>query len=169
MYLECVSVPKGRSVPIASSSPDRMCTPADPASSQRSEETEKLIKKSHEAKACSYSPYSKFPVGAALLTEDGRIFTGCNIENSSLTVGICAERVAIHKAVSEGCTKFKSLAVASDKKENFITPCGACRQVMCEFGTKWEVHMTKADMSHMTMTVEELLPLSFGPEDLETK
>ncbi|XP_078286946.1 cytidine deaminase-like [Rhinoraja longicauda] len=147
-----------------------MCTPADPASASghTSEETKKLIRKSHEAKAFAYCPYSKFPVGAALLTEDGKIFTGCNVENSTLTVGICAERVAIYKAVSEGCTKFKSIAVASDRKDHFITPCGSCRQVMSEFGTKWEVHMTKTDMSHKTMTVEELLPMSFGPKDLET-
>ncbi|XP_051899304.1 cytidine deaminase-like isoform X2 [Pristis pectinata] len=146
-----------------------MCTPADQTATQKAEEADKLIRKSHEAKAFSYSPYSKFPVGAALLTEDGRIFTGCNIENASLTVGICAERVAIHKAVSEGCTNFKSIAIASDRADHFITPCGACRQVMREFGTKWEVHMTKPDMSCKTMTVEELLPMSFGPKDLQTK
>ncbi|XP_069764255.1 cytidine deaminase-like isoform X2 [Narcine bancroftii] len=143
-----------------------MCTLAEQTTVQEAEEADRLIRKSHEAKACSHSPYSKFPVGAALLTEDGKIFTGCNIENVSLTVGICAERVAIHKAVSEGCTRFKSIAIASGRNDHFITPCGACRQVMREFGTKWKVHMTKPDMSHVTMTVEELLPMSFGPEDL---
>ncbi|XP_062918825.1 cytidine deaminase-like isoform X1 [Mobula hypostoma] len=148
---------------------DRMCTPAEQTATQKAQEADKLIEKSHEAKACSYSPYSRFPVGAALLTEDGKIFTGCNIENASLTVGICAERVAIHKAVSEGCTKFKSIAIASSRADDFITPCGACRQVMREFGMKWEVHMTKPDMTRKTMTVEELLPMSFGPEDLQTK
>ncbi|XP_072348616.1 LOW QUALITY PROTEIN: cytidine deaminase-like [Scyliorhinus torazame] len=148
---------------------DRMCTPTAPTALQKKEEVEKLVSKSQEAKSFAYCPYSKFPVGAALLTEDGKVFTGCNIENSSFTLGICAERTAIHKAISEGFKKFKAIAISSDKSDNFIVPCGACRQVMVEFGTKWEVHLTKPDKTYKTMTVEELLPMSFGPRDLTTK
>uniref|UniRef100_UPI00398F0C91 cytidine deaminase-like isoform X1 n=2 Tax=Pristiophorus japonicus TaxID=55135 RepID=UPI00398F0C91 len=147
----------------------RMCTPTQQTDLQKAEETDKLVKKSQEAKALAHCPYSKFPVGAAVMTEDGQVFTGCNIENACFTVGICAERVAMHKAISEGCNKFKAIAISSDKKDQFITPCGACRQVMREFGTKWEVHLTKCDGTHKTMTVEELLPASFGPEDMAAK
>ncbi|XP_067830385.1 cytidine deaminase-like [Heptranchias perlo] len=147
-----------------------MCTPSDSSAPlQKAEEAAMLVKKSHEAKKFAYCPYSKFPVGAALLTEDGQIFTGCNVENASYTVGICAERTAIHKAVSEGFRKFKAIAVASNVKDQFVAPCGACRQVMSEFGTKWDVYLSKTDMSYKTMTVEELLPMSFGPEDLAAK
>ena len=84
----------------------------------------------------SYSPYSKFRVGAALLTEDGRVFTGCNIENASYSLTICAERTAVFKAVSEGVTKFKAIAVAGSADEDFskpCPPCGACLQVLGEF------------------------------------
>ncbi|XP_072445086.1 cytidine deaminase-like [Chiloscyllium punctatum] len=146
-----------------------MCTPTALTALQKAEEIEKLINKSHEAKSFAYCPYSKFPVGAALLTEDGQVFTGCNIENACFTVGVCAERAAIHKAISEGFRKFKAIVISSDKSDNFIAPCGACRQVMREFGTKWEVYLTKPDKSYKTMTVEELLPMSFGPQDLPTK
>ncbi|XP_067875540.1 cytidine deaminase-like [Heterodontus francisci] len=99
----------------------------------------------------------------------GTISSGCNIENSCFTLGVCAERTAIHKAISEGSKKFKAIAISSNKSDKFIVPCGACRQVMREFGTKWEVHLTKPDKSYKTMTVEELLPMSFGPEDLPAK
>ena len=88
------------------------------------------------ARKKSYSPYSKFSVGAALLCSDGRIFTGCNIENSSYSLTICAERVAIFKAVSEGCTDFKAIAISgsnSDDTSVACFPCGACLQVLSEF------------------------------------
>ncbi|KAI4894364.1 hypothetical protein NFI96_022191 [Prochilodus magdalenae] len=147
-----------------------------------------LISKSQEAKAFSYSPYSKFRVGAALLTTDGTIFTGCNVENACNALGICAERTAISKAVSEGHTAFKAIAVASDMKDQYISPCGGCRQVMREpsilscnlsgthrvclflqFGLKWDVYSSKPDGSFLKMTVEELLPKSFGPDDMTRK
>ncbi|KAF5897290.1 cytidine deaminase, partial [Clarias magur] len=91
-----------------------------------------LILKSHKAKEFAYSPYSKFRVGAALLTGDGTVFTGCNVENACLTLGICAERVAISKAVSEGYQVFKAIAIASDMVDEFISPCGGCRQFLRE-------------------------------------
>ncbi|KAF4078560.1 hypothetical protein AMELA_G00200370 [Ameiurus melas] len=128
---------------------------------------EDLIITAQEAKEFSYSPYSKFRVGAALLTHDGTVFTGCNVENVCLTLGICAEKVAISKAVSAGHREFKAIAIASDMVDNFISPCGGCRQVMREFGLQWEVYMSKPDGSFIKMTVNDLLPESFGPEDLQ--
>ena len=95
-----------------------------------------LINKAIEATKFSYVPYSEFKVGAALLTEDGEIYTGCNIENASYTPTNCAERTAIFKAVSEGITKFKKIAVVGGPKGNIETycpPCGVCRQVIAEF------------------------------------
>ncbi|XP_047203553.1 cytidine deaminase b [Girardinichthys multiradiatus] len=130
------------------------------------EEVKKLIHQSDEAKKYSYSPYSKFRVGAALLTLDNRVFTGCNVENASSNLGVCAERNAIAKAVSEGCKDFRAIAIASDLSDKFISPCGGCRQVMREFGCDWDVYLTKSDCSYMKMTVAELLPGSFGPEYL---
>ncbi|KAJ8412018.1 hypothetical protein AAFF_G00142850 [Aldrovandia affinis] len=128
-----------------------------------------LIRKSLEAKEFAYCPYSKFRVGAALLAHNGTIFTGCNVENACYNLGVCAERNAISKAVSEGYRTFKAIAIASDLNEQFISPCGGCRQFMREFGTHWEVFLSKPDGSYVEMTVDELLPVSFGPEDLKKK
>uniref|UniRef100_F7BMU5 cytidine deaminase n=1 Tax=Equus caballus TaxID=9796 RepID=F7BMU5_HORSE len=94
-------------------------------------------------------------------------FSGCNIENACYPLGICAERTAIQKAVSEGYKDFKAIAIASDLQDDFISPCGACRQVMREFGTNWDVYMTKLDGTYVVKTVQELLPASFGPQDLQ--
>ncbi|XP_062842637.1 cytidine deaminase b [Trichomycterus rosablanca] len=128
-----------------------------------------LIQLSLEAKDFAYCPYSNFRVGAALLAHDGTVFTGCNVENACYNLGICAERIAISKAISEGYRDFKAIAIASDLSEHFISPCGACRQVMREFGGSWMVYLSKPDMSYVEMTVEELLPESFSPEDLKKK
>ncbi|KAI4890178.1 hypothetical protein NFI96_033016 [Prochilodus magdalenae] len=128
-----------------------------------------LIRQSLEAKGFAYCPYSKFRVGAALLTRDGTVFTGCNVENACYNLGICAERTAISKAVSEGYRDFKAIAIASDLCEQFISPCGGCRQFMREFGASWDVYLSKPDGSYVEMTVEELLPGSFGPDDLNMK
>ncbi|XP_072522224.1 cytidine deaminase b [Salminus brasiliensis] len=128
-----------------------------------------LIRQSLEAKNFAYCPYSKFRVGAALLTGDGTVFTGCNVENACYNLGICAERTAISKAVSEGYRDFKAIAIASDLCEQFISPCGGCRQFMREFGASWDVYLSKPDGSYVEMTVEELLPGSFGPDDLKMK
>ncbi|XP_014900597.1 cytidine deaminase-like isoform X4 [Poecilia latipinna] len=130
------------------------------------EEVNELINQSHKAKEHSYSPYSKFRVGAAVKTRDGRVFTGCNVENACYNLGVCAERNVIAKAVSEGYKDFIAIAIASDMETEFISPCGACRQVMREFGCNWDVYLTKTDKSYEKMTVDELLPRSFGPDDL---
>ncbi|XP_062329958.1 cytidine deaminase b [Osmerus eperlanus] len=130
---------------------------------------EGLVARSLEARQFAYCPYSSFRVGAALLTPDGSVFTGCNVENSCHNLGVCAERNAISKAVSEGYRSFKAIAIASDLQDQFISPCGGCRQFMREFGTDWEVYMSKPDGSYLEMRVRDLLPLSFGPEDLKMK
>ncbi|XP_043977312.1 cytidine deaminase b [Gambusia affinis] len=133
------------------------------------DEVNELIHQSHKAKEFSYSPYSKFRVGAALKTRDGRVFTGCNVENACYNLGVCAERNVIAKAVSEGYKDFIAIAIASDMEKEFISPCGGCRQVMREFGGKWDVYLTKLNKSYEKMTVDELLPRSFGPDDLSKK
>ncbi|KAG7472080.1 hypothetical protein MATL_G00104800 [Megalops atlanticus] len=127
----------------------------------------KLIRESVEAKKFAYCPYSKFPVGAALLTDTGTIITGCNVENACYNLGICAERNAMAKAVSEGHTRIKAIAIASNLDKEFITPCGGCRQFMREFGVNWMVYMTRTDGMYMAMTVDQLLPKSFGPDDVK--
>uniref|UniRef100_A0A8B9DL40 Cytidine deaminase n=3 Tax=Anser cygnoides TaxID=8845 RepID=A0A8B9DL40_ANSCY len=126
-----------------------------------------LLRRCREAKACAYCPYSRFPVGAALLTAGGEIFSGCNVENACYSLGVCAERTAIQKAISEGHTRFRAMAIASDMGTEFIVPCGACRQVMREFGKDWDVYLTKPDGTYIVKKLDELLPLSFGPEDLK--
>uniref|UniRef100_A0A8C6UU94 Cytidine deaminase n=1 Tax=Neogobius melanostomus TaxID=47308 RepID=A0A8C6UU94_9GOBI len=128
-----------------------------------------LIREANAAKAQAYSPYSHFRVGSALLTRDNRIFTGCNVENACYNLGQCAERNTIAKAVSEGYKSFRAIVISSDLSEKFISPCGGCRQFMREFGLDWEVYLTKTDGSSLRMTVAELLPVSFGPEDLAMK
>ncbi|CAJ1051637.1 cytidine deaminase b [Xyrichtys novacula] len=130
------------------------------------DKVENLIQQAQEAKVSAYCPYSKFRVGAALLTTSDCVFTGCNVENACYNLGICAERVAISKAVSEGHNKFKAVAVASDMSDQFISPCGACRQFMREFGSDWLVYLSKPDGTYLEMTVNQLLPVSFGPDDL---
>ncbi|XP_016114762.1 putative cytidine deaminase [Sinocyclocheilus grahami] len=96
-------------------------------------------------------------------------YPSCNVENACFCLGICAERTAISKAVSEGYRDFKAIAIASDMCEHFVSPCGGCRQFMREFGANWDVYLSKPDGSYVEMTVEELLPASFGPEDLKMK
>lgn len=120
-----------------------------------------LIKAAEQAREHAYIPYSTFPVGAALLTESGKIFSGCNIENASFGLTCCAERVAIFKAVSEGETDFKALAVIGDTEEA-ISPCGACRQVMAEFFTE-DVRIFLANMKGnvSSTSIAALLPYSF--------
>ncbi|KAF7657866.1 hypothetical protein LDENG_00021410 [Lucifuga dentata] len=142
----------------------------DHGSMQLCQETlTKLIQQSQEVKKHAYCPYSKFRVGAALLTHDGCVYTGCNVENACYNLGVCAERNAISKAVSEGYRSFKAIVISSDLKDQFITPCGGCRQFMREFGKNWDVYLSKPDGSHVKMNVSELLPISFGPEDLSMK
>lgn len=125
-----------------------------------------LIKKAKKIREASYSPYSKFPVGAALLTESGKVFTGCNIENAAYPVSCCAERVAIFSAIAAGESKFKEMAVVADTKRP-VPPCGSCRQVMSEFfDPSMHIHLTNLNDEIKTISMEDLLPFSFQPDDL---
>ena len=126
---------------------------------------EQLFREAVKASSQSYSKYSGFHVGAALLTEDGKIFTGCNIDNASYSMTICAERTAIFKAVSEGYTKFAAIAVAGSSGDDFsvpCTPCGACLQVMSEFCDD-EFVVILADRAHK---LSEFLPKRFTEDNL---
>ncbi|SHE28686.1 cytidine deaminase [Tissierella praeacuta DSM 18095] len=125
----------------------------------------RLIRKALEAQKKAYVPYSNFHVGAALITEDGEVFTGCNIEISSYSPTLCAERTAIFKAVSEGHKKIKAIAIVGDA--NFTYPCGVCRQVIREFGKDAIIIIANSEDEYREYKLDELLPHSFGPEDLE--
>ena len=124
-----------------------------------------LIQKAIEARDMAYVPYSKFPVGAAVETEDGSIFTGCNIENASYGLTICGERTAIFKSVSEGQHVIKRL-VLSTNTEEFCYPCGACRQVMAEWGD-FEVYLINKKGEINKTSVYELLPHAFVNKSME--
>jgi len=129
-------------------------------------EVEKLIAESKKAREQAYVPYSKFPVGAALLAEDGTIYHGCNIENSAYSMTNCAERTAFFKAVSDGVRSFKALAVVGDT-EGPVSPCGACRQVIAEFcNGSMPVYLTNLNGDVEETTVAKLLPGAFSKEDL---
>ncbi|MDD3335899.1 MAG: cytidine deaminase [Eubacteriales bacterium] len=112
----------------------------------------------------SYSPYSHYPVGAALLCKDGRVFTGCNVENASFGLTNCAERTALFKAVSEGAREFETIAIASVATPPY--PCGACRQALNEFAPELKILVTWGEGQSAKTTLPELLPHSFGPSDL---
>lgn len=131
------------------------------------QEIQKLINRAIAAREKTYSPYSHFGVGAALVCEDGSIYEGCNIENASYGLTNCAERTAIFKAVSEGHTKFKALAVVADT-EGPCAPCGACRQVMREFNIPIIIiGNMKGDIE--VVSTEVLLPFSFSSTDVIDK
>lgn len=127
---------------------------------------EELISLANSAKNKSYSPYSKFRVGAALLTKDGKVFQGANIENAAYSVTICAERTAAFAAKLEGITEFSKIAVTSDSND-YIPPCGACRQVLMELcGEELEVIITNGQGEIKEFKLKELLPFSFGDKNL---
>jgi cytidine deaminase len=128
---------------------------------------EKLIAAATEARQWAYAPYSKYKVGAALLTASGRIYDGVNVENAAYPSSICAERVAVFKAVSEGEHEFVAIAVVTS---NGGTPCGSCRQVLSEFGGETQVLLASTDGELFKVTsVSDLLPGAFGPTDLTPK
>jgi cytidine deaminase len=128
------------------------------------EECHALIDLAIEARRRAYAPYSNYSVGAALRTRSGRLFTGCNVENAAYPTSMCAERVAVYKAVSEGEREFEVIAVATS---NGGTPCGGCRQVLAEFGLDMLVLIadTQGRLIQKT-TVAELLPGAFTPDKL---
>ena len=113
----------------------------------------------------AYCPYSRFAVGAALECADGTVFTGCNVENAAYSPGICAERTAVAKAVSEGHTDFVRIAIAG-RSADFCVPCGVCRQVLREFAPDIEIICLNGKGEEKVFTLSQLLPHSFGPEFL---
>ena len=115
----------------------------------------------------AYCPYSRFPVGAALECSDGTVFTGCNVENAAFGAGICAERTALAKAVSEGHRSFLRLAVAVDSRE-YCTPCGICRQMLFEFAPNLELLCARAGHTFVRYSLNQLLPYGFGSATLDT-
>ena len=130
------------------------------------QERQQLIQIANDARKNAYVPYSRYRVGAALRSKSGRIFTGVNVENAAYTVGICGERTAIFKAVSEGEREFDAIAVVTD---NGGSPCGACRQVLAEFGLDTIVLLADGQgRLHREMTLSELLPEAFTPQHLPT-
>jgi cytidine deaminase len=129
------------------------------------DERRALIDLAKEARRRAYAPYSNYPVGAVLRTRSGRIFTGCNVENAAYPTSMCAERIAIYKAVSEGEKEFDVVAVVTP---NGGTPCGSCRQVMAEFGLDTLVLVADAEGRLVQeSTVAGLLPGAFTPKDLK--
>ena len=132
-----------------------------------------LYGRARHARMRAYSPYSKFRVGAALLAENGTVYTGCNIENAAFGPGNCAERTAFFKAVSEGVRKFRAIAVAGGPEDaetlSLCPPCGVCRQVMMEFcdPETFEIILGADGETPRIYTLKELLPLGFGPSALE--
>jgi cytidine deaminase len=132
-----------------------------------------LVQEALAAREMAYAPYSGYKVGAALLTEEGKVFRGCNIESASFSPSNCAERTAFFKAVSEGYYNFKAIAVVGGHKDTpleqlgLFAPCGVCRQVMSEFcGQDFKIIVAKSPEDYQIFTLHELLPLSFGPDDV---
>ena len=125
-----------------------------------------LVQKANEAKANAHPPYSNFHVGAALLTDKEEIFLGCNVENSTYSLTICAERTAIFKAISEGKRKFKAIAIASDSPD-FITPCGSCRQIINDHCGEIDIICSNSKNEYKVFKTSELLPFAFGDKDLK--
>lgn len=129
---------------------------------------EKLIREAIRMRENAYVPYSTFPVGAALLTANENLYTGCNIENAAFPVSCCAERVAIFKAIANGEKNIQAMAVAADS-DRPVPPCGSCRQVMSEFfDVNTTIYLTNIKQEIKTLNIEALLPFSFQPNDLHT-
>lgn len=138
---------------------------------EKMQKDRELIQAALDARKYSYSPYSGYRVGAALLAADGTVYTGCNIENAAFSPTICAERTAFFKAVSEGKREFCAIAIAGSpdgEVTQFSWPCGVCRQVMAEFcdPKRFTVIVAKSEEVYEKRTLEELLPKGFGPGNL---
>jgi cytidine deaminase len=125
----------------------------------------RLLDHAKQARERAYVPYSGFKVGAALVTKDGRIYDGCNIENASYGLSNCAERTAIFKAISEGVEEIEAIAVVADTASP-VPPCGACRQVIAEFNPKMRVILSNLQGNVAEYTIDELLPGAFGRADM---
>lgn len=127
---------------------------------------QELVICAKDAAKYSYAPFSKFNVGAALITESGKVYTGCNIENSSYSATVCAERVAFYKAISEGETQFKEIAIVGGNNKDFsefCPPCGVCRQVMSQFCSKdFLIHLGGDFDDIKTFSLNQLLPETFA-------
>ena len=134
---------------------------------------EELLEEAKKARKRAYTPYSGFQVGAALLTREGKLYHGCNIENAAYGPTNCAERTAFFKAVSEGERNFSAIAIAGGKEisegKETCAPCGVCRQVMMEFchPKEFEIVLADGEDGYLVYSLEELLPLGFGPKNLE--
>lgn len=124
-----------------------------------------LLEAARVAQGFAHAPFSRYPVGAAVLTEDGTTYTGCNVESASFSLTCCAERVAVFKAVSEGKKKIVACAIVTDGDVP-AAPCGACRQVLYEFGGDMRILLGASDAAYRVMTLAELLPEGFDPEQL---
>ena len=132
---------------------------------------QELIRTALSMRKMSYTPYSHFNVGAALITKDGEIYTGCNIENASYTPTNCAERTAFFKAVSEGKRDFAAICIVGGFEDatelEYCPPCGVCRQVMSEFcGDDFKIILAKSENEYKEYSFEEVIPFRFGPKDL---
>jgi cytidine deaminase len=127
-----------------------------------------LLELAREAATKAYAPYSHFPVGAALIAENGQVFTGCNVENASYGLSRCAEQTTIQKMVSEGVRGFSRIAVYADSGA-VTSPCGSCRQILYEFGPDAMVLLGDPAGEITRISVRELIPLAFGPERLEVR
>lgn len=130
-----------------------------------------LIEEAIAAREMAYTPYSHFKVGAALLTADGRVYRGCNVENAGYTPSNCAERTAFFKAVSEGAREFAAIAIVAGREDGGLVrtaPCGVCRQVMMEFcePAAFRILLAVSPEDYEEWTLERMLPLGFGPKDL---
>lgn len=127
-----------------------------------------LVKRAFEMHRFSYVPYSHFPVGAALLCEDGRVFTGCNVENAAFGSTVCAERTALLKAVSEGYREGWTAIAIAGTGEDYCWPCGACRQMLYEFAPELRVLAARGDGQYAEEKLSRLLPHGFGPKSLNS-
>jgi cytidine deaminase len=120
-----------------------------------------LVEAAKEARQRAYAPYSRFQVGAALLGSDGQVYAGCNVENASFGLTICAERAAVANAIAHGCREFVALAVVAQSDSGLVTPCGACRQVLAEFNPNLPVICSNGTDPVRTLLLNDLLPYRF--------
>lgn len=138
---------------------------SDPSRPGPNDDVPDLMRVAHAAAQLAYAPYSKVRVGAALLAEDGQVYTGCNVENASFGLTLCAERSAVVRAIASGERRFRAIAIATDQPQAFM-PCGACRQFLLEFAPRLWIHVQGAKSALETVNLAELLPRAFSPGDL---